>query len=287
PQGAAASAVLAGSVGAAGAGLEVLLCVKCGGPVPLGDGDSIRCPYCDTQNEVPEDHRRLRDAERKLSSERGPAQELYRRLGTPPGIVLRVWGRISVALIYLVVLPLAFVFDFIVITRIMHAVAGAIHANMTDVMGDTDLFSLVGIVMYLTIAPALLLGVYGNRRTRARRRLQVALSAMPPARPGGPRLCRSCGAPLDIAPAALGQTCPYCGTDNLVAMPESWVQSLRSKATAIGKQIESAGREDDAMRTRLRSGLKAQSVWLLIWIFVPVIFMGFVVEGGGSWPPSW
>jgi hypothetical protein len=70
-------------------------------------------------------------------------------------------------------------------------------------------------------------------------------------------------------------------------MPESWVRSLRSKARAIGKQIESAGREDDAMRTRLRSGLKAQSVWLLIWIFVPVIFMGFVVEGEGSWPPSW
>jgi uncharacterized Zn finger protein (UPF0148 family) len=286
-RGGVGSAAPAGSASAAGAELEVLLCAKCGGPVPLGDGDSIKCPYCGTLNEVPEDHRRLRDAERKLSSERVQAQELYRRLGTPPGIVLRVWGRISVALIYLLVLPVAFVFDFIAVTRIMHSVAGAIHANLTDVMGDTDLFSLVGIVMYLTIAPALLLGVYGNRRTRARRMLQAALSAMPPARPGGPRLCRSCGAPLDVATGALGQTCPYCGTDNLVAMPESWVQSLRSKARAIGKQIESAGRKDDAMRTRLRSGLKAQSVWLLIWIFVPVIFMGFLVEGGGSWPPSW
>ncbi len=99
------------------------------------------------------------------------------------------------------------------------------------------------------------LGVYGRRRARSRQRLQAALAAKPPERKGGPATCRSCGAPLTVESGALGVRCIYCGSDNLVALPPSWIANVGADAAAIGAEIEPARAELDRERARLRRGL--------------------------------
>jgi hypothetical protein len=48
--------------------LEPLTCTTCRAPVPLGDGDDVRCPSCESQQPLPVAYREFRDA-RKLSDE--------------------------------------------------------------------------------------------------------------------------------------------------------------------------------------------------------------------------
>src|SRR5579859_4136778 len=70
--------------------MEVLACRQCGGQVPLGDGDSLTCPFCGAAVEVPAAHRELRDAERRDAAARSQAAELFARYGKKPSPILRI-----------------------------------------------------------------------------------------------------------------------------------------------------------------------------------------------------
>jgi hypothetical protein len=198
-----------------------------------------------------------------------------------------MWGGISIGVVYIVLWPFAFVFDGIFLVRALEWLSRSLHANLTEVLTNAHFFTLVGVAMYVTLGVPLVLGVYGRRRTDARRLLQTALAALPPSRPGGASRCRKCGAPLDVARDALGQTCVYCGTDNLVAMPESWVGAVRSKAKSLGGAIEAAADEDRKMRARTRKSLRNQLLWLLL-IFPPLYGFGVQLDNDEyRMPPSW
>jgi hypothetical protein len=250
--------------------LRVLTCSGCGAPVPLGEGEAVDCPYCQQVVAIPPDYLALRDVEREAAAKRTAAQGLFKTLGHPPGWFLRLWAGASLGLGYLFLLPLVFVFAGIAISKGTDAISKTIHANLADTLTNAQYFTLIGALMFTTLGLPIVFGVYGRRRTTARLRLQAALAALPPQRAGAPLRCRKCAAPLPIEPDALGETCYYCGADNLVQMPEEWIGKARHKAASLGLTIEEAAKQDAAMRSRERRSLRNQLLGLSL-IF-PVLF---------------
>jgi hypothetical protein len=250
--------------------LQVLSCEACGAAVPLGEGDTVDCPYCQTTVVIPNEYRDLRDIERDASGKRTEAQRLFKTLGRPPGWFLRMWASASLGLGYLFLLPFVFVFAGIAISKGTDAISNTIHANLADTLTNAQYFTVIGTLMFTTLGLPIVFGVYGRRRTSARLQLQAALAALPPKRAGAPLGCRKCAAPLPVEADALGETCYYCGTDNLVQMPEAWISKARSKTASLGLTIEEAARQDAAMRSRERRSLRNQLIGLSL-IF-PVLF---------------
>ncbi len=267
--------------------LEILRCEGCGAPVPLGTGTDVHCPYCGVEFPVPEAYAKMRQAEVKRDAGRVEAHELYARLGDPPGFLAQAWGAVSSGCIWLFLWPLAFVVDALLIAKGLEIVSRHIGATLFDVWSNTQIFTGVGVAMYVTLGVPTVLGIYGRRRTKGKQHLQAALAALPPDREGGPARCRSCAAPLDVPDGATGHACLYCGADNLVRMPEAWVSKLRSSASKLVSTIEDVAKKDREMRTKERRSLAWQLGWLAI--FIPVLAgFGFVLDRDTStFPPQW
>ncbi len=250
--------------------LQILSCQACGAAVPLGEGETVECPYCQTTVAIPDEYGALRDVERETAAKRTEAQRLFNTLGRPPGWFLRLWAGASLGLGYLFLLPFVFVFAGIVISKGTDAISNTIHANLADTLTNAQYFTLIGALMFTTLGLPIVLGVYGRRRTQSRLRLQAAMAALPPKRAGAPLGCRKCAAPLPIEADALGETCYYCGTDNLVQMPEAWISKARGKTASLRMTIEEAARQDRAMRSSERRSLRNQLLGLSL-IF-PILF---------------
>ena len=70
-----------------------------------------------------------------------------------------------------------------------------------------------------------MLAAYARRSAKSLRFLHAGLAAKSPSRAGGPAECRTCGAPLFARSSDLSVNCPYCRTDNLVRIPDEWVDN--------------------------------------------------------------
>jgi DNA-directed RNA polymerase subunit RPC12/RpoP len=228
--------------------VSVLRCSSCGAPVPLGAGETTTCSYCSASVEVPEAHRELRAAERRYNEKRGAAQALLRKLGRPPSLFVRfLTNAHGGTVVWLVVLGTLVSSALAVWTFDVAAWASLalFRVHLDDVVlyryDPTALVVLVQLGLLLTILGALVvLGAYTRRRGAGLRALQAGLSARPPARPGGPATCRECGAPVRAEPGDLAVTCPYCRTDNLLAIPESWIGAIRDRSTRLAGAVEDA-----------------------------------------------
>ncbi len=267
--------------------LEVLRCEGCGAPVPIGTGKDVHCQYCGVEFPVPDAYAQMRQAEIQRDAGRTQAHALFRTLSRPPGAIARAWGSVSTGCIWLVLWPLAFVVDALLIVKGLEIVSRNIGVTLYEVWSNTQIFTGVGAAMYVTLGVPAVFGIYGNRRTRSRQQLQAALAALPPDRAGGPARCRSCSAPLDFPDGATGVACLYCSADNLLTMPEAWVSRLRSSASHLVTTVEEVALQDRHVRSKERRSLAWQLGWLAI--FIPVLAgFGFVIDRDTStFPPPW
>jgi DNA-directed RNA polymerase subunit RPC12/RpoP len=281
--------------------LTPLLCPSCGAPVPLGDGDASDCTHCRTRVEIPASYRELRTTARVAGDDHQEAEQLYRALGTPPnetlyrvgGGVRSVVGALSIAgsgfiRIWRVALVdigpslvsgdvdgagLA-IFAAIALAPVI-VVCGMLYGLdylMMSASPTTNLLAadlVVGAVLYAMIVVAGL-RLLSQERAALRLRLQAELVAQPPPHPGGPALCRACGAALTVATDAVGVRCDYCSADNLVALP-AWLvgQTVVQGGESHGKIQEAIG---EVSGERVMSGRRAVNAALLGLLIFPVVF---------------
>ncbi|HMJ13209.1 MAG TPA: hypothetical protein VK524_17430 [Polyangiaceae bacterium] len=249
--------------------LEPLHCPSCGGWVPLGDAESARCSYCQSELAIPADYLGLRAADRAHAAGRRRAEQLYVRIGQPPSRALRFWARAGTFVLWgtLAVAPVSLLLWLVVISEAWH-LAPYVGFQPVDVVGGVPLSLLLGVFLFLVVVRPVLLVANARRLARARQMLQAALAARPPERPGGPATCRNCGAPLDVPASALGVRCLYCREHNLVAIPENWIARARTASKLLVVHLSEASAEERMQRRhvqrRSRRVLVSSAVILLL-----------------------
>ncbi len=263
--------------------VTVLKCPSCGAPVPLGEGESVPCVYCRALVEVPEEHRALRAAEREHNLHRSAAHDLARRLSKPPSAVVRfltdVHGGTVIWLVSLgtIVSGLVCAAAFLLASRLSRA---WFHVDIDDVVlyrYDPNALFVIGQYAFLlaSLGSLVVWGAYARRRGAGLRELQAGLSAGLPARPGGPATCRECGAPLSAKANDVTVTCPYCTTDNLLHIPETWIGAARARTRKLAGAVEAAAYAfQDEVRSIRRSLAVRLAVVLVISSTILFLFIG-------------
>jgi hypothetical protein len=206
--------------------VEPLTCPACSGGVPLVDGDATTCPYCGARVVIPAAHRQVRDAMRARETNRAALEAQYRRIGKPPGLLLRVWSgaaagtlrvvfAIATGFLALWAMLLGFVWDLVksiddlaafVFVLVLPLIAmfflllGAAHGlriaaplfgvDLIDRFSLAGGFLFLGALVWLLFPLPIAIRDYLDAYANIRRKLQASLAAKPPSMPGGPAGCR-------------------------------------------------------------------------------------------------
>ena len=263
---------LAGDPGSAGGpSVAPLRCPTCNAPVPLGEGqgDVATCVACGTAVPLPAGYRALRDADGRGRADRAEAEALYRRLGRPPSKLLEIWttafvlaaGAVAAFVYLLVVIGGAFILlAAVLLALVAHGLADPLGIDFIDRFGGGTTYAVFAAgTIVLGVLPTWLAG-HLQSSGELRLTLQANLAAKSPERPGFPATCRQCGAALDVGPGQLGVCCAYCGSDNLVALPDAWVARAGERFVHFHRDIVVAAAQAATLRTEALGDLKVIGV---------------------------
>jgi len=273
--------------------LKPLECPKCDAAVPIGDGNTTKCPFCGGEVAVPAEYIALRDADEHQRKARAEAVVLLGQLAQPMPLAVRAfwilgtvatYATIGVAIYGLVVgfivtfgsppphgaLDLIFSLFVALIAVpmtwewILHAVASTLHVDVLDKLTGFGGHALLGIVIAVFFVLPILLGQRAAKIRVLHDRLQAKFASRPPTRPGGPAQCRHCSAPLEVAPGALGARCLYCGTDNLLTVTKQVASSEQARAHASESELDNVVAERAALRAELIPDFKIVGILALL-----------------------
>jgi hypothetical protein len=263
-----------------------LRCPSCNAPVPLGDADTAKCAACGTDVPLPDQYKTLRDTDRQERTDRAEAERLYHKLGKPPSKLLELWvtlfvlgaGAIGAVVYAFVAIGGVFIlFAAVLLELVLHGLATRLGIDFIDRFGGgTTYAGFAAIVIVLGVLPAWLAS-YLRSSGDLRLKLQAGLAAKPPERPGFPSTCRQCGAALDVAPGQLGVRCAYCGSDNLVALPDSWIERAGKRKEQLHRRIVDAVAKATALRSEARGDLKTIGIVGAVAIVVMALLGRFSV----------
>jgi hypothetical protein len=227
------------------AAVDILRCPACGADVPLGRTEPPRCAHCGTAVPLPEAHRELRSLEHQDEATRHRAQALLSTLDSPPWLVTRV---------------LAAVFDqpmlaFWILFGVPVGLVGIAAGLLVDARFHPPPAATVGVIFGVLFVFTFLprsIGIYANRRAGGRNVLLAGLAAQPPKLPGGPALCRACGAPLEVPPATIVARCAYCGVESAVRIRTRFLAHVRRASLATARTVDEAAALDRGERADTR-----------------------------------
>jgi DNA-directed RNA polymerase subunit RPC12/RpoP len=264
--------------------VEPVRCPGCGAAVAIADREEVSCPFCAAKVLVPAEHRAALRAANDADSARTTAQQLYAELGRRPGRILRACAfffgtRVRIGLSFLLVSSVILLAE----AALLFAVSILLRNNLVETQSGGPWIDLATMPLWTSLLLLVtVLAVHGRRVALDRQALQIALSAGPPARPGGPASCRECGGPLTIGPNDLGVRCLYCRTDNLVAVEPSWIASFRGQLLRAGKEIE----EVERVAARGRAA-RRRTLWRHLGLVSIIIaaFFGFAAYMQSQEPP--
>ena len=244
--------------------LEPLLCPNCEAPIPLGRGMDMTCPYCRHLVPIPQDYVEARALRMRAAIKQDEANRLFRRLGKPPGVALTILSRVSgcfllmVCFFALMLLPMLFQLFTKAVAKYYLVVE---KVNPMDVYSvDFMATTYWALVLLIFLVPFQIL--YAIRfKVLAQEQIMRSLASAPPEKPGGPALCRRCGAPLLLPANAFGVTCEYCQTDNLARVEQSFVSKTHAFAEGVCTDIFQA---QHIMRREVLQALIAGGITILV-----------------------
>lgn len=204
--------------------LVPLRCEACGGSPPLREEPELECPFCEAKVIVPPDYLEAARLRRSELEARAAAEPAWRAVaqGVPDWVA---W----LALAGVALLP----------------PSAALSANLLGAWRSQ------GEVMAFVALPLLLPGAalffWASAVRETTLGVRSALSARPAQQAGEPPGCRSCGAPLDVAPEVLFASCLYCETDSLLE-----VMPLRPLGELLRATLRTLADATAALRRRRR-----------------------------------
>ena len=217
---------------------------------------TTHCAYCQGEVSVPENYRAaLLVAEAEVEAD-ALTSEAFRTLGGPPALPLVLVDALTSGFAGVATTTvLTFIGTVHVLNWGLDQCQTLLHVNAWDWLARPEQELILWGLAFLTLLALYALGAFGRRRATDLQRLQQALTAKPPAREGGPALCRHCGAPLTVPKNARGVRCAYCRTDNLLAVPAAWLARAKGFAANVKREAKSALHQQRSELGRLRRRL--------------------------------
>jgi len=209
------------------AGPSLLVCPHCDAPAIPDDADAVTCKFCSTSVPVPKPLRDKIHAQRTLATDRPRNARMIARLLRQPSARL-VW---SVMLALGVPMLLVWPACAYALIRLYHHQLLSFVSVATLVFASMLALAALFVLMRITLV---------NRQALAL--VSAQFSALPPDKPGAPRLCRVCQAPLPDPGEQMLIKCAYCDADNISGL------DLRAPAGAAAKQHRSI--DDELARRR-------------------------------------
>lgn len=254
--------------------IQPLLCGVCKGQVPLVRKPEVKCPYCGAMKIIPNAYLEALASRTSFERHRKQAQELFKKLGTTPTAFEEALSEFNEqGLLVAFILSLGAVLAFVkaLVFYPLDWFYSAFYAlNMMDVI-SVYLPSILSTILtfFLSVVPFAIL-YWSRRKVLTLKHLKVALAATPPEKSGGPATCRSCGCPLEVSKNAIGITCTYCQTDNLLHVPSAWLKETKTTSIKIGRNAANA-----------QGRFKKET--MLGWESMLSVFLLFVIIGGINW----
>lgn len=234
--------------------LSPIICGECGGAVPLSEGDSIKCIYCNASVEVPDSYRRGSEAKARLAHIRDRAKSFLHQLGRNPGKVEVLIAKIP-SYVFFVLLTISLIILWWVILAAEYGLSMLLGTSIADLLSGEVGFTLFIGPFFLFLALALVFYFLVRRRVFVARRLLSVLAAQKPQTKGGPATCRRCGAPFQVEKNELVAACGYCGTENFLQVPDEWLSETGKLSISSGRNVFWAEREYDRELNSSRQSL--------------------------------
>ena len=289
--------------------LSPFICTTCSAPLPLGEGSSVQCSFCQTSVCIPQEYIELRSLDRKTSAATHDLQDLLNQMGKPPGFFMRVWGTAAGAIIHWF-LNLVFLFleawkfffmigfylaalveepKLIVVGFIPPIILLVYISSFMEWTGRvleifigfnplderlTATLLMIGIGMMIVIITSIpkILFKYFEAFATVRQHIQACMAATLPKQASGHSLCRQCGAALDYPANAYGVRCLYCHTDNLTALPSQWTARAKDVSQKRFLTVSEAIDEESQVKKKAK---KDAWISLVISLILPIVF-GFL-----------
>lgn len=226
--------------------LKPLLCGNCNGMVPLVKARATKCPYCSHPVDIPDEYQQAMTTRRVLDHRQQRMDELFRQLGRRPGRFQTLLAQASESLVFVLVTALliatgaARIVHSLLMAPLVRAARSLWRENLLDLLSIEQEMFLQLLPYFMAYMIPLLLLHRLRRRVLTLGQFRFSLKAGSPKIPGGPETCRQCGAPLHVPENAVGVTCPYCSTDNLVGIPADIMAIDRAQTRLVGKDLETA-----------------------------------------------
>jgi DNA-directed RNA polymerase subunit RPC12/RpoP len=272
--------------------LAVLTCDGCGEPLAIGEADWVLCPACSKRVVVPEPYRALRDAHLETDAARTQVEAFYRTLARGPRLLrwlVRRAGKqravpllAALAMVYALALLVS---PIVILWGAWQIFAVEPRVNVYQVLGPLERGFAYACAVYLAlVVPALGFWVLGWNRRRRRANLTAALAAGLPTREGGPAVCRTCGAPLSVAPGTCGSTCLYCHAENLIVPRGDVLDSAEQTAVTLDDVIAEEAWQRRKVRRGLAAALLAPAVAAVLMMIAVWLVAGeaYAWDTGGS-----
>jgi LSD1 subclass zinc finger protein len=229
------------------------------------DGERLECSYCHAVETINRD-----DALRREQASRAEAEALYATLGAAPSWTQRAAARLVGPGVWFLGMAALWWASVNLGRPVREGIKRwweeAHHERLLHVMSPSSAWVFEQGPLVVVLVLVLVWSLFGER-VDARRELQAALAAKPPATPGGPSSCRNCGAPLAYAPGALGVRCASCGADNLLQLPAGWLARARKLDGSLRLSMRVARQRAAEGRRRIRraASWRVPIVLLLVW----------------------
>jgi phage FluMu protein Com len=257
--------------------IKPLRCSNCNGQIPLLRKPEIKCPYCLKINKIPTRYLEALASRESFERRQRQAKQLIEKLGKPPTTFECLISELNEkAFLASFVCSLGVILGLVqmlIFYPLDWFYSGFYNINMSDVISSATpaLISTIA-SFFLAIIPFAFL-YYFRRKVLSLKHLKVALAARSPQKSGGPSTCRFCGGPFEVAPDAVGITCPYCQTDNLLHVPDEWLRETRDTSIKVGK---SAVMAENVFKKETRMGWESVLSLFLLFLFLGALNWWFI-----------
>jgi len=231
-------------------------CVHCNAQLAVIDASSVTCAFCGKNNPIPQQYRDELRLTRELDNATAKAAREWLRLHQ---VSSPRWWFLCAA--------------FAPFVLMSGGLAAVLIVGLVRIVSRTELPLLSGFAVWLPLIPVqAIAAVVGTKMILVSGAASVgaAFAAAPPAVPGAPPSCRSCGAPLTVMEGDLLVRCIYCKCESIVYLDQHAMRDLQLRVGAARSSLAQAMAALAAKARIIRFQIRGRAMIIMALLILPL-----------------